>query len=110
VKPARGAVWRGRDDISVILDLSRAASREGHAISPIANTHVIHAKTLLPQLRGDNATGETVLMTAVLALPTGPAAEAALEAPPAPVAVHDLEDLFRAKGRRVPVFDLAPPA
>ena len=25
-------------------------------------------------------------------------------------AVHDLEDLFRAKGRRVPVFDLAPPA
>jgi len=103
------ALWRGRGDISVILDLSSQAGREGRAISPIANSSLIYAKTLLPQLRGTIRAGETVLMTAAMALPNGAAAEKALEAPPAPRAIQDLEDLFRTKGRRVPVFDLAAP-
>src|SRR5204863_5338458 len=32
------ALWRGRDDISVILELSPLEGRQGHAVSPIANT------------------------------------------------------------------------
>jgi hypothetical protein len=51
--------------------------------------------------------GETVLMTAAMALPNGQAAEQAVRAPPAATAVHDLEELFRMKGCRVPVFELA---
>ncbi|HWX64002.1 hypothetical protein [Bradyrhizobium sp.] len=78
--------------------MSPQAGREGRAISPIANTNLIHAKTLLPQLRGDVPVGETVLMTAVMALPNGQAAAQAVRAPPAPVAVHDLEELLRMKG------------
>jgi hypothetical protein len=103
------ALWRGRDDVSVILELAPQAGRDGHAMSPNPNTNLIHAKTLLPQLRGHIGAGETVLITAAMALPNGPAAEEALESPPAPVAVSELEDLFRTQGRRVPVSDLASP-
>jgi hypothetical protein len=102
-------VWRGRDDLSVILELAPQVGRDGHAMSPNPNSNLIHAKTLLPQLRGHIGAGETVLITAAMALPNGPAAEEALASPPPSVAVSELEDLFRTQGRRVPVFDLASP-
>ncbi|MFW8643425.1 hypothetical protein ACOJBO_14870 [Rhizobium beringeri] len=39
-------------------------------MSPIPNTNLIHAKTLLPQLRGEIGPGTTVLVTAAMALPS----------------------------------------
>ncbi|MBW6425983.1 DUF2264 domain-containing protein [Rhizobium sp. XQZ8] len=79
------AVWRGHGDISAIVDLSPGTRRIGHAMSPIANTNLIHAKTNLPQLRGEIAAGTTVLAAAVVALPHDPENAIVLDAiPPLP--------------------------
>jgi hypothetical protein len=99
------AVWHGQTDVSAIVDLG-AAKRQGRAHLPIANTNLIHAKTNLPQLRGDIEAGETWLATAVLALPLGDAASASLEKPPALPDRADIERIFAADGRRVAAFDI----
>ncbi|MGO7216238.1 hypothetical protein ACCS75_34975, partial [Rhizobium ruizarguesonis] len=62
------AVWSGQTDVSAVVDLS-PNPRVGHAMSPIPNPNLIHAKTLLPQLRGEIGPGPTVLATAAMALP-----------------------------------------
>ncbi len=101
------AVWRGRTDTSAIVDLSTALRRDGHAMSPIANTNLIHAKTLLPQLRGEIAAGTTLLAAAVIALPNTEMDPGFLESIPACPDVTDLERLFGAEGNVVPAFDLS---
>ena len=100
------AICFGQQDISAIIDLSPRPLREGVAHQAIANTNLIHPRTLVPQLRGAIAAGQTILITAAMALPLGDQAKAALaKAPPAPD-LTALEELFRAEGKRVDAFAL----
>ncbi|MNV34971.1 hypothetical protein D3C71_1264070 [compost metagenome] len=98
------AVWHGQTDSSAIFDLSPAFRRNGTAISAIANSNLIHAKTLVPQLRGEIATGTTVLATAAVALPKADFGADLLQNPPKCPAIEELEQLFRNEGIAVPVF------
>lgn len=98
------AVWHGQTDISAIIDLSPALKRNGTAISAIANSNLIHAKTLVPQLRGEVAPGTTVLATAAVALPKADFSADLLENPPKCPDITALELLFRSEGMVVPVF------
>ncbi len=100
------AVCFGAEDISAIIDLSHDTRRQGVAHQAIANTNLIHGRTLVPQLRAGISAGETVLITAAMALPNGEAANAALANAPAPPDIATLEALFRSEGRRVEAFDL----
>ncbi|KQO77531.1 DUF2264 domain-containing protein [Rhizobium sp. Leaf262] len=100
------AVCFGTDDVSAILDLSAQVERQGVAHQAIANTNLIHGRTLVPQLRATIAAGEKVIVTAAMALPAGPDAEAALNAPPIRPDIEKLRALFEAKGKRVAAFDL----
>ena len=96
---------RGRADVSAILDLSpHRAPRDGRVASPIANTNLIVAKTLLPQLSGEISVGTTVLAMAAMALTAGEAATAALPRPPAAPDLQALEADFAAAGRPVTAF------
>nr|WP_304655990.1 DUF2264 domain-containing protein [Neorhizobium galegae] len=101
------AVWHGRTDTSAIIDLSPALKRDGHAMSPIANTNLIHAKTLLPQLRGEIEAGTTLLAAAVIALPKTEMDPAFLQSVPVCPDVAELERLFHAEGDVIPAFNLA---
>ena len=65
-------------DVSAIRDLGRGMKRRGHARRALPNTNLIHPRTLVPQLQGRIPAGTTVLACAVLALPAGAEAEAAL--------------------------------
>jgi hypothetical protein len=87
------------DDVSMIVGYD---ARAAQVISPLSNTNVIAARTLLPQLRGVVEAGTTLLACAVLAQPR-PASDGV---PPAPGSrnVEDLRRLFQAEGRVVPVF------
>lgn len=98
------AVWFGEQDTSAIHDLS-AAKREGRAHLPIANTNLLHAKTNLPQLRGSIQSGETILITAVCAMPISEGTSFVDNPPPAPK-LDELDTLFRTSGRRVAAFDI----
>jgi hypothetical protein len=99
------AVWYGQTDVSAIVDLS-PNPRAGHAMSPIPNTNLIHAKTLLPQLRGEIGPGTIVLATAAMALPSRENWANALDNPPANPRLDEVERLFREKGAGVPAFAL----
>lgn len=58
----------GESDFSGIADLGSTVTRTGLAQKALPNTNLIVAKTLVPQLRGEIPAGETVLITAVLAV------------------------------------------
>lgn len=75
-------------------------------MSPIPNTNLIHAKTLLPQLHGEIDPGTTVLVTAALALPVQENWVLALENSPACPDLDEVERHFREKSVRVPAFAL----
>ncbi len=98
------AIWHGQTDTSAIFDLSPAFKRGGLAISAIANSNLIHAKTLVPQLRGEIASGTTVLATAVVALAKGDLSPDLLQTLPEYPDIEKLEQLFRSEGLAVPVF------
>jgi hypothetical protein len=66
-QPGRAHVI-GERDFSGIVDLGSSVTRMGLAQKALPNTNMIVAKTLVPQLRGNIPSGETVLITAVLAL------------------------------------------
>lgn len=74
-------------DFTTIVDRSPVASRRGRAHRALPNTHLIWAKTLVPQLMGTVEPGTTVLVSAIMAQPVGSA-----EVPPAP-AMPDLQAL-----------------
>ena len=99
------AVWFGASDTSAIVDLTEGATRAGHAQLAIANTNLIHARTLVPQLRGTIAPGRTIFITAVCALPKSEG-EAFLANVPAAPDLAELERLFQRFGRRVAAFDI----
>jgi hypothetical protein len=100
------AVCYGQTDTSLIVDLSAGIQREGVCHQAIANTNLIHARTLVPQLRGTIASGETLLVTAAMALPAGKEAEAALAVLPESPDLPRLEEMFKREGRRVPAYAL----
>ncbi len=97
-EPGRG-VARSKTDLSAILDLS--GQREGRAFRAYPNTNLIHSKTIVPQLRGEIPAGETVLVTAAMALPAGADAEQALVNPPRAPDLAALEALFAREGMDV---------
>lgn len=99
------AVWRGQTDVSVICDLG-SDKRQGRAHVPIANTNLIHAKTNLPQLRGEIAPDETLLASAILALPLSEVADAELNRIPPLPPLMELQRIFAERGRRVSAFDI----
>ena len=92
-------VARSATDLSAILDLS--GSRAGRAFRALPNTNLVVSKTIVPQLRGAIPAGTTVLMTAAMALPAGPEADAALARPPAAPELAALEALFARAGEAV---------
>jgi len=106
IQEAGRTVWHGQSDLSAIVDLSSDIKRTGHAISAIANANLIHAKTLVPQLRGEIAAGTTVLAAAVVALPNGDVKPDLLETTPTCPDLAELETLFSTSGERVAAFDL----
>jgi hypothetical protein len=95
------ALARSATDLSAILDLSQGARRGGRVQRAMPNTNLISAKTIVPQLRGEIPAGTTVLVTAVMALPAGDEADAALARPPAPPDLDKLEALFARDGIEV---------
>ncbi|WP_417307648.1 DUF2264 domain-containing protein [Devosia sp.] len=78
---------RTATDISVIRDLGAGVKRKGVARRGLPNTNLIHPRALIPQLQGRIGPGTSILACAVLALPAGAEADAAL------AAVPDLPDL-----------------
>jgi hypothetical protein len=75
----------GETDFSGIVDLGSSVKRMGLAQKALPNTNMIVAKTLVPQLRGEIPAGESILITAVVAL-DDPAAQSTIwpELPEAP--------------------------
>ena len=99
------AVAHGAADVSAILDLSPdRPPRDGRTASPIANTNLVVAKALLPQLSGEIAAGTTVLVTAAMALPAGDPATTALARPPSLPDLSALEADFATVGRPITAF------
>ena len=101
------AIWRGQTDVSAILDILPDIKRDGYAISAIANTNLIHAKTLVPQLRGNISVGTTVMAAAVVALPNADMSLELLQNPPEIPDIVELERIIRTEGIPVPAFSMA---
>jgi hypothetical protein len=96
-----GALVIGAGDFSGIADLGSTIERRGIALKAPPNTNLLHPKTFVPQLRGEIPSGETVLMTAAVALTDRfDAATIWREIPPAP-AIDDLVALMSRDSRRV---------
>jgi hypothetical protein len=91
----------GAGDFSGIADLGSTIERRGIALKAPPNTNLLYPKTFVPQLRGEIPSGETVLMTAAVALTDRfDAATIWREIPPAP-AVDELDALMSRDSRRV---------
>lgn len=93
--PARpipgGVAVETATDVAAILALEPGGGREAVAHPAQPNINLVSARTLVPQLRGTLAAGETVLVTAVLAVGDAETGRAALARPPAS---PDLDALF----------------
>lgn len=92
-------------DISAIIDLGSSIDRHGVALKALPNTNLINAKTTVPQLRGQIAAGESVLICAVFAGVSGPEGEKAMASVPAIPDLEALDRLFAREG--VPVSSMA---
>jgi hypothetical protein len=88
-------------DISVIVGRD---DRVAKVMSPLSNTNVMAARTLLPQLRGVVEPGTTLLRCAVLAQ----ARSDSEGIPPAPAypSIEGLRRLLQIEGRVIPVFNI----
>lgn len=95
------SVVRSATDLSAIVELSPAMRRRGRAHKALPNTHLIHARSLVPQLRGPLEAGTTVLVSAAMALPASAGADDALTSPPAAPSLEELEALVAASGVEV---------
>jgi len=93
-------------DFSAILDLGSSVLRKGRAQKALPNTNLIHPKTTVPQLAGDIPAGETLLVSAVLAVADPQAGDAAFKHPPAVPDMAALDRLFAEEGVRVSALDL----
>ena len=95
----------GEGDFTGILDLGSSVERAGLAQKAQPNTNVIVAKTIVPQLRGQIPAGETILVTAVLALDDPAAVASAWRQPPKAPDITALEALVREKGVTVSAIE-----
>lgn len=91
----------GAEDFSGILDLGSTVVRQGLCQKALPNTNLMAAKTTVPQLRGDIPAGETVLVSAVLALRDPEAAAGPWATPPAAPDLAALRAAVTAQGRVV---------
>jgi hypothetical protein len=98
---AGAATAVGEADFSGILDLGSTVPRRGVALKAPPNTNLIFAKTTVPQLRGTIEAGETLLLTAVVALADAQAGLRAWGSPPSAPDLAEIEALFAAGARRV---------
>lgn len=78
--------------------------RTGRALDALPNSNLIHSKTMVPQLVGDIPAGETILITAVLALGDARAGRAAWQKRPVVPRLSDLEAKISTRGRGVSVM------
>jgi hypothetical protein len=98
----RRADVQSATDRSIIIGYDQ---REGVVLSPLSNTNVHWARTLVPQLRGVISPGRTILACAVLAQPND--SDDAVPPPPECPSVHTLRAMISGQGRTVPIFDLS---
>lgn len=97
---------RGRALVHNGVDISLIAAyddRKPVVMSPLSNTNIMTARTLLPRLNGMIGPGRTELACAVLARPQQGLADS--PQPPSCPTVGDLRDFFDKNGRVVTVFD-----
>ena len=103
---SNGAAYAiGEADFTGIVDLGSSVKRTGLAQKAQPNTNVIVAKTIVPQLRGQIPAGETILVTAVLALDDPAAVSSAWTKPPKAPDLAALEALVREKGVTVSAIE-----
>lgn len=95
----------GEADFSGIADLGSTAKRMGLAQKSLPNTNLIVAKTLVPQLRGEIPVGDTVLITAVLALKDPHAVSGVWLSRPAAPDIAALEEHVRKHGITVSAIE-----
>ncbi|MBA1157584.1 DUF2264 domain-containing protein [Microvirga mediterraneensis] len=102
VEERRGAAQViGAADFSGIADLGSTIERRGIALKAPPNTNLLYPKTFVPQLRGEIPSGETVLLTAAVALTDRfDVAGIWKDLPTAPT-IGELEAVMRRDGRRV---------
>lgn len=88
-------------DVAGVIDLGSSVPRIGRLLEAQPNSNLVHGRTSVPQLLGRIPAGETVLITAVLALRNqGDAAEQWLRPPTAPK-LAELEALIRTRSVEV---------
>ncbi len=93
-------------DFSGIRDLGSTVARRGRALEALPNSNLINAKTTVPQLLGEILSGETILVTAIVALGNPEAAQAVWNHPPEVPRLDDLEEMIRTEGREVSTMKL----
>ncbi|MBB4567930.1 DUF2264 domain-containing protein [Rhizobium leucaenae] len=96
----------GEADFSGIVDLDSTVPRDGLTQKAPPNTNLIVAKTLVPQLRGTIPTGETILVSAVLAEHDPATVSGAWTKPPAKPDLDALRALIAEKGVTVSAIDV----
>jgi hypothetical protein len=99
------AAATGEFDFSGILDLGSTIKRTGIAQKAPPNTNMIVAKTLVPQLRGEIPAGETILISAVLALVDPDAASGSWKEPPQAPDIGALRALVERDGVTVSAIE-----
>jgi hypothetical protein len=93
-------------DFSGIRDLGSTVARTGRALETLPNSNLINAKTTVPQLLGEIQSGETILVTAILALGNPKSGKAAWNQLPQVPRLGDLEEIIRTKGSEVSTMKL----
>jgi hypothetical protein len=93
-------------DFCGIRDLGSTVARTGRALDALPNSNLINAKTSVPQLLGEIPSGETILITAILALGNPKAGQAAWNQLPQVPRLSDLEEIIRTKGSEVSTMKL----
>ncbi|KQZ48002.1 hypothetical protein ASD54_20760 [Rhizobium sp. Root149] len=106
VETENSAIWYGQTDTSLIIDRGSSVKRAGKAQLAIANTNLIWARTLVPQLRASVPAGTSTLASAILAMPNHAWKAEYLTNLPAMPTIEQLEQLVRDKGRKIAAFDL----
>lgn len=95
----------GEEDFSGILDLGSAIERKGLAQKAPPNTNLIASKTLVPQLRATIPSGQTILVSAVLAEKDPSSVGGIWTKPPARPDIDALRALVADKGITVSAIE-----
>ncbi|WP_137134742.1 DUF2264 domain-containing protein [Rhizobium sp. FKY42] len=106
VETENSSIWYGQTDTSLIVDCGSSIKRAGKAQLAIANTNLIWARTLVPQLRASVPAGTSILGSAIVASPNHAWKTEYLTHPPAMPTIKQLKQLIRDKGRKIAAFDL----